>query len=265
MTGAKTFMPSQALCKTLLVAPILLLPCLAQAQPAWPDCPANYPGGMAPRAVGANAEDVTDLCYHGFAVAFSRSKAGPLSSSQFLTRERMTLAGKPAEATALHTEARVPASLQAQPSEYAVAGYAVGQLSPAADMADAASKSDSTSLANAVPQTAALHLLWAKLEQATRGLSARYDVIYVVSGPVFQKGLAQPAAGRLVVPEGVYKAIYNPEAGWAGAYVCENTASPTCEVVTLAALQAMTGLDVFPALPQSVKAAGAPLPTPPGG
>lgn len=257
-------MASQGLRKTVLASAILLLPCLAHAQPAWPDCPANYPGGMAPRAVDAAAEDVTDLCYHGFAVAFSRSKAGPLGSSQFLTRERMSSATDPTPATSMHAEPRVPASLRAQPSDYAASGYAVGQLSPAADMADAASKSDSASLANAVPQTAALHLLWAKLEQATRGLSAQYDVIYVVSGPIFQPRSAQPTAGRLVVPAGVYKAIYNPEAGWAGAYVCENTANPSCETVTLAALQAFTGIDVFPALSRSVKTTAAPLPAPGG-
>ena len=253
--------------QTIVAAfPFVLLPSLVHAQPAWPDCPNNYPGGMPPRVIDSHSSgDVTDLCYDGFAVTFSRSKSGPLSSSHFLSRERIGTAQRIAQTTVMRAEPRVPANQRVEMSDYAQSGYAVGQLSPTVDMPDAASKSESQTLANAVPLTPVLSRgLWSAIEAITHTLAAQDDVIYVVSGPVFQGGTAQPSVGRLLIPAGVYKAIYNPEQGWAGAYVCENTSNPTCQIVTIAELQAMTGIDVFPALAEGIKNTAAPLPSPPG-
>jgi len=257
-------MPLHLILKLAAAFPLLLLPSSVRAQPAWPDCPTNFPGAVPPRMVAPHLPgDVTDLCYDGFAVTFSRSKSGPLSSSHFLSRGRMGTARGVTQTTMMHAETRVPANQRAEMSDYAQSGYAVGQLSPTIDMPDAAAKAGSQTLANAVPLTPALNRgLWSAIETITHGLAAKDDVIYVVSGPVFQGGAAQPSAGRLVIPAGIYKAIYNPEQNWAGAYVCENTNNPTCRIVTIAELQAMTGIDVFPALSDKVKSTAAPLPPP---
>ncbi len=258
-------MPHYLLHTFVAASAALLLPSLARAQPAFPDCPNNFPGGIPPRVAGQELSgDVSQLCYDGFAVMYSRSKPGPLSSSHFLTKHQMAAAAATPSATSEHAEARLPPNQRTAMSDYATSGYAVGQLSPTADMPNAASKSESATLANAVPQTPALNRgLWKSIEQITRNLASKDDVIYVVSGPIFGPGTVR-TSGQLAVPEGVYKAIYNPEQGWAGAYVCQNTSNPTCQTVTIAQLQQMTGVDVFPALPEAVKNAAAPLPSPAG-
>ena len=247
----------------LIVAALALIamPSLAHSQPAWPDCPSHFPGGMPPAVTDARiAGQVKLLCYHGFAVNFSTSAAAALSSSEYLTRERMSKAQALAQTGALHMDARVPVAQRVTASDYAVAGYDIGQLSPSGDMQDQASQSDSFSMANTVPQTPTLSRgLWSSIGQITHQLSSVDDVIYVVSGPVRQ-GAA--TVGALPIPTAIYKAIYDPEHNWAGAYVCRNTTSPSCRIVTIAALAKLTGIDVFPAVPAAVKLASAPLPAP---
>ena len=45
-------------------------------------------------------------------------------------------------------------------------------------------------------------------------------------------------------------------------YVCTNTATPSCDVVSVATLVRLTGVDPFPALPARVKDTATTLPAP---
>ncbi|MBV9750438.1 MAG: DNA/RNA non-specific endonuclease, partial [Acetobacteraceae bacterium] len=63
-------------------------------------------------------------------------------------------------------------------------------------------------------------------------------------------------------PTSTYKAIYDPAQGGAGAYICTNTNEPECRVVSVAQLAGLTGIDPFPAVPESVKETALRLPQP---
>jgi DNA/RNA non-specific endonuclease len=102
---------------------------------------------------------------------------------------------------------------------------------------------------------------WVRIESAVRRLAEKEGELYVVTGPVFE-GADLQARGRVLVPTSTYKAVYDPAANTAGAYVCTNTNEPECRVVSVAALASLTGIDPFPGVPDGIKAVAAPLPLP---
>jgi endonuclease G len=251
-----------------LICATALTPSSASAQPAWPDCSSNYPGDIPPQVTTPNlAGDVKELCYHGFAVTFSGKAPGPLSSSHFLTRQRMSAAEQmdtgtgSQTGTTVHTEMRLPPGQRAQLSDFARSGYTAQQLSSAVNMSDIDSRADSATMANAVPVTAALSQgPWSAVQRSVRNLMAQIDVLYIATGAIYGSGGSATKAGNVAVPSAIFKALYSPEQSWAGAYVCDNNAHPTCRIVTLAALQSAAGIDVFPAVRDAIKQAEPPLP-----
>ena len=115
-------------------------------------------------------------------------------------------------------------------------------------------------MANAVPVIAALARgPWATVQHAVHALMTEVDVLYVATGSVYgSSGPSERKAGSVAVPSALFKALYSPEQGWSAAYVCGNTDHPTCQVVNLATLQSVAGVDVFPALPDGIKHAKPP-------
>ena len=115
-----------------------------------------------------------------------------------------------------------------------------------------------------VPQTAALNRgIWEGVESAVRHLAQREGELYVVTGPAFVGGQVQSIGpDGVLVPTSTWKAVYDPRTGGAGAYICTNTATPTCQVVSVAALAQGVGIDPFPALPARTRAVAAALPDP---
>ena len=66
----------------------------------------------------------------------------------------------------------------------------------------------------------------------------------------------------MLVPSATWKAVYDPQSGGAGAYVCSNAAAPRCGMMSVATLAGTVGIDPFPALPDSVKRTATTLPRP---
>ena len=136
-------------------------------------------------------------------------------------------------------------------------------MTPSGDMPDGRAQEQSFSLANMVPQAPKLNRgVWERIESAVRRLARREGELYVVTGPVFEGANLQALQGRVLVPTSTYKAVYDPAAGTAGAYVCTNTNEPECRVISVAELARLTGIDPFPAVPDGVKATAAHLPLP---
>ena len=69
---------------------------------------------------------------------------------------------------------------------YRRSGYDRGHMTPSGDMPDEHAQQQTFSLANMVPQTAALNRgVWEGIESAVRDLAVRQGELYVVTGPVF--------------------------------------------------------------------------------
>ncbi|MDW7557921.1 DNA/RNA non-specific endonuclease (plasmid) [Azospirillum brasilense] len=86
--------------------------------------------------------------------------------------------------------------------------------------------------------------------------------LYVVTGPVFQGQSLQRINGRVLVPSHAFKAVYDPQRRQAAAYLVENVTTKAHRVLSIAELEQLTGVAVFPGLPEAVRAIAMPLPDP---
>lgn len=98
----------------------------------------------------------------------------------------------------------------AELSDYKGTGYDRGHLCPSADLTYSFETMDeSFVMSNMSPQAAKFNRgMWKDLEHEVRTLTAHYDTLYVVTGPVLEKD-EYPVVGKndVAVPEYYYKAI----------------------------------------------------------
>jgi endonuclease G, mitochondrial len=250
--------------RSVLAAAALLACLLPAAVPALAatSCPEDFAGGAEPALLNPRLADRARLiCLQGYAVLHSGLTRGPLWSAEHLTAERVEQAREIRRVNRFHPEDSLPLDERSELSDYARSGWDRGHMTPSGDAPDAASQADTFSLANIVPQAHRLNTgAWTRIETAVRTLAEQDGELYVVTGPVFQGSNLQALRGRVLVPTGTYKAVYDPRRGTAGAYVCTNVDQPRCQTISIAQLRALTGLDVFPSLPEQVKAAPPALP-----
>lgn len=142
-------------------------------------------------------------------------------------------------------------------SDYTRSGYDRGHLLPSADRDDNVSENEATFLlSNVSPQRAALNRqTWKALEEQVRRWAARYDSLYVVTGPELRPGLAR-LKGRVGVPERFFKAILVRQGDHyqAIAYLIPNfdTVQGTFSdyAMTVDELETELGYDLFHNLPE---------------
>ncbi len=242
---------------------LLATPAVVSAQA--PACPQFFPGGQPPALVNARlGERATLLCNDAYAVLASGLTHGAIWSAEHPTAASLEAARGTPRQGQFHAEDRLPPADQAQIEDYRRSGFDRGHMTPSGDMPDEQAQQQSFSLANMVPQTAQLNRgVWAGIEMAVRRLAMRQGELYLVTGPAFQGGnLKSIGPDGVLVPTSTWKAVYDPVAGGAGAYVCTNVVAPQCDAVSVAMLTRMTGIDPFPALPAGVKEAAMTLPSP---
>ncbi|BAU90566.1 DNA/RNA non-specific endonuclease [Methylorubrum populi] len=251
------------------VLPALLLLVVAQAGTAQalqdaPACPVLFAEGQAPVLANPKLADrAVPLCFEAFAVLHSGASRTPLYAAERLTRRSVSAARRVERADAFHDEDRLPEDDRATLSDYVRSGYDRGHLAPAGDMPTPTAQAESFSLANIVPQNRALNRgLWAAIEESVRRLATERGELFVVTGPIFEGRSVGAIKGRVLVPTELFKAIYDPRTGEAGAYLVANAAGAEWRAVSLAALRDRSGLDVFPALPEAAKAKAMDLPEP---
>lgn len=228
------------------------------------DCTSEFAAGTPPALINANLRPRSlPLCFDGFALLYSGLSRTPLYAAEHLTSARVAAARRVRRVNMFHPEDRVPPGERAELSDYARSGYDRGHMAPSGDMPDAASQADSFSLSNMVPQAPELNRgLWEGVESTVRALARREGEVYVVTGPLFRGEGVQALNGRVLVPTETWKAVYDPAVPGAAAYVCTNTNAPACRTTTVAEIEQLSGIDVFPALAADLKATAMPLPPP---
>jgi len=136
-------------------------------------------------------------------------------------------------------------------------------MAPAGDMPDEKPQRESFSLANMIPQDHNLNTkLWEGIETATRNLAKNSGELYVVTGPIFYGSDLKRINGRVLVPTYVYKAIYDPRRNQAAAYFAVNAPGNRYAVVSIAEVEQLAGIALFPALAHEVKQTPMALPAP---
>ncbi|MCL6235928.1 DNA/RNA non-specific endonuclease [Acinetobacter sp. ANC 5579] len=196
------------------------------------------------------------LCFNGFNVMYSGISKTPLWVAEALTPAR--LSQKIPREDNFHEETRVPSEYRALLSDYKSSGYDRGHMAPNADMPNKAAQLDSFSLANMVPQAPKNNQqVWRELEEATRAIVTKQKQdVYVVTGPVYSAKKLKTIGQGVIVPTATYKAIYLPKKGVAGVYYADNTlrdTAPTVKVMSICALEELTGINFFPELTEDQK------------
>lgn len=187
----------------------------------------------------------------------------PVWSAEHLTSARMAAASGMKRKNAFHPEQSLAFGDRAELADYARSGFDRGHMSPSGDMATPSSQEESFSLANMIPQNGNNNQhLWVGIEEATRHLAATEGEVYVVTGPLFEGTALERINGRVLVPTAIFKAIYVPSTGLAGAYVTPNAPGMAYSTLSIAELERRSGINLFPSLAASIKSAKMVLPVP---
>jgi endonuclease G len=261
----RTSFPMKALRLLLLAAATLLAACSTKP----PSCDAHFLDGQAPQVTSPNlAKDTRMLCFSAYAVDFSGVSKTPLWSAEHLTAKEVEQAHGLQRKNAFHAEERLPASMRSELTDYARSGYDRGHMSPSGDMPTEDAQYESFSLANMIPQSPKNNqILWEGIEEAARSLARREGELYIVTGPLFEGDSLERINGRVLVPTAVFKAIYDPAAKAAAAYLTDNAPGMAYRTLSIAELEERAHINLFPKLPPEIKAAkmALPVPTPHGG
>ena len=228
------------------------------------ECDALFADGRRPDLVNPKlARATTPLCYDAFALLYSGLSRTPLYAAEHLTRASVAAARTVDRVDAFHDEDALPEADRSRLDDYVHSGFDRGHMAPAGDMPTGAAQAQSFTLANMVPQDRAVNRgLWAAIEESVRRLASARQTLFVVTGPIYDGASAQAINGRVLVPTQLFKAVYDPARGEAGAYLVPNRDGADWRSVSLAELRGLSGLDVFPGLPESIKGRAMSLPEP---
>lgn len=140
--------------------------------------------------------------------------------------------------------------------DYRNSGYDRGHLAPAGDLAwSEQSMEESFYLSNMSPQLPAFNRgIWEQAESFTRKAAKVNGSLFVVSGPIFSANMKTIGTNRVAVPERYFKILLDvrdPELKAMAFIIPNRDCLEELEnfVVSIDEVEAATGLDFFPALP----------------
>lgn len=246
----------------LLAASLVVSSTLAFA--AKTDCPEHFAAGQAPDIVKKALEAKTrEVCYSGYGTLHSGVTRTPLYSAEYLTSSRLLQGKGLKRQSRFHPDENIPPAERAELRHYARSGFDRGHVAPSGDMYDVQSQLESFSLANMVPQAAAVNRgIWEGIESAVRKLAKERGELYIVTGPLFQGGQIQRIGGAVMVPTQMFKAVYDPKRKEAGAYLVDNAEGAQPQKLSVADLEKLAGINIFPTLDQQTKSREMRLPDP---
>ena len=217
-------------------------------------CPVHYLDGQAPEIRNQKlAASTRELCYGVFGVVHSGVTRTPLWSAEYVRADNLKRAKGLDRDDKFHAEQRLPRGQRAELSDYARSGFDRGHLAPNANMPDRRTQRESFSLANMVPQDRDHNRhIWAPIENAVRTMANKEGELYVITGPAFL-GASLKKVGNVIVPSHLYKVVYSPRQKLAAAWFTENRADAPINVVPVAELERIVGIELLPSLSSKEK------------
>lgn len=245
---------SLALCTPALAEGIWRLPGKGQTTPVaqptgvagFQSCAHLFP---APPPMPASPGVLRALCFDEFAVLHSGETKTPVYVAQRLNARQLKAAQTLRRKDRFYAEGRLPRAERAELADYKGSGYSRGHMAPTGEMATPEGKAQSFSLANMVPQDIQHNGgAWNDIEKDTRDYvrRAKGDV-YVVTGPVFAPPLRTIGAGRVRVPDALFKLVYDPATRRSWVHWQENRAGTRAgPPISYAEFVRRTGLRLLP-------------------
>jgi len=148
----------------------------------------------------------------------------------------------------------------ASKNDYRSSGFDLGHLCPAADnnMSKKANR-ESFRMTNISPQLPGFNReVWKLVEEWVRLQAIIYDTIYVVTGPVFLQNLGSIGKNKVTIPGYFYKVLLRKEGTkyYSIALMIPQIGASfdfRRYVIPVNALESITGIDFFPALPDRIE------------
>jgi endonuclease G len=227
-------------------------------------CAQHFLGGQAPVITNPKMQNkYKELCNSDFAVGHSGLTRTPLWSAGQFTKQGLQTKERSIRSNKFFPDPRLPAAERAELDDYARSGYDRGHMFEAAAATTQATQDETFSLANMIPQNAENNRgLHAGLEKSVRNEAMRRGTLFVITGPIFQGQTLQSLKGRVIIPTGIYKCIHDPARNEAGCYVERNLPGNGYEMASVSEVEQVIGINLFPAMPISVKKKAMQLPDP---
>lgn len=225
-------------------------------------CPEHFANGQAPDLINEKLSVKSkDLCYSQFALKHSGVTRTPLYAAEHLTRDRLSQAKGLKRSSKFYPDPNLPTSERAELHHYAKSGYDRGHVAPSGDMPTPETQQECFTLANMIPQEPSVNRgIWEGIESAVRKFTKDRGDLYVVTGPIYSGNSIGKIGGAVMVPTKMFKAIYDPIKNQAGAYIVDNVEGAQIQMVTIAELERLSGISVFPSVSNQVKNGGMRLP-----
>ncbi|MCI5570869.1 MAG: DNA/RNA non-specific endonuclease [Prevotella sp.] len=189
----------------------------------------------------------------GHILSYNKEYCTPYWSAWQLTAERTE--GTVARSKKFWADPAVPQTYRVEWYEYKESGYDRGHMCPAADMKwSEEAMHDCFYMTNMCPQTHSLNGgSWKSLEDKCRKWAQEDGRIYIVCGPIYNKGVRHEEIGidhRIMVPERFFKAVLSLNKGkeWAVGFIYENNESRQSmkkAAKTVDEVEEIIGMDLF--------------------
>lgn len=205
---------------------------------------------LIPAAI--NAGGVRELCFADFAVLHSASTRSPVFAAEKLSAHSLSDASDEKRTDRFYEEARLPSAERGQLADYRGSGYDRGHMAAAAQRTTPEAMAQSFSLANMVPQAPENNRgVWARaVEAATRKYVKRAGGdVFVITGPYYDPQVAPHFAGRVRVPDALYKLVFDPAAGKSWVYWTANSNVSKPDRLSYEELVQRTGITFLPTSP----------------
>lgn len=250
--------------KTFVITLLFTLISITTAFSAQTSCPEHFANGEAPDLINPKLSAKSkDICYSAFALKHSGITRTPLYAAEHLTRDRLSQAKGLKRNSKFYPDPNLPSSERAELHHYARSGFDRGHVAPSGDMPTPESQQECFTLANMIPQEPSVNRgVWEGIESATRTLAKNRGELYIVTGPIYSGSNIQRIGGAVMVPTQTFKAVYDPKRNEAGAYLVDNAVGATVQIITIAQLEKVSGISVFPSISNQVKSSGMRLPEP---
>lgn len=194
----------------------------------------------------------------GYTVSYNPELKIPNWVAWHLTAERLT--GAASRKNAKFSEDNDVPEPRVTTYDYANTGYDRGHMCPAADNKwNDQAMEESFLMTNICPQNGSLNRGgWNSLEIQCREWAEEYGDIYVVAGPILYKGKHKRIGdNKVVVPEAFFKVVLCLEGTpKAIGFIYKNSKSKGDKadyVNTVDQVERITGIEFFPALPDSIE------------
>lgn len=215
-------------------------------------CPQFSPGGKQPVVSGKMSDKYRVLCSSGYAVGHSGLTRTPLWGAEHLTGRDIDKGAGYKRKNNFRADTRLPAGERSELTDYFRSEYDRGHVVNNRDLLPE-QRDETFLLSNMVPQDSNNNRgLWSGIEGATRYEAKRRGEIYVVTGPIFQ-GSKTALRGRVLIPTGLYKCLYDPARSQAGCYVTSNAPGTQYNIASVSEVEASTGINLFPGVAANVK------------